>query len=203
MGEWTRPTEDTNMSSITTFIAVDMAPVIKAAAKKQIRALEKITSGYRWDDVQTLFLTLKQLGKVEDREIPDLCRYVEGAVKASRIFDIDFRGLGAFPSLDRPRTIWMGIEDVDGAFATLQRNLDDVLSDKMGFQPEKKEFKAHLSLGRSLEPPQPSRELKEYLEQSADVEFGSMEVDQVIIYSMFTKRGPTTYTPMATIDLEA
>lgn len=197
-----RSQKKTQMGSIRTFIAVDIAPVIKAAAKKQIRALERFVGGYRWVDVPNLHLTLKFLGNVAEQEIPELCRTVEEAVREHPIFDIEFRGLGAFSSLDRPRVLWMGIEDPDGAFAALQLSLDTTLSKKMGFQPEKRDFKAHLTLGRSVEAPQRNRALADYFQEHAETDFGGMEVDQVIIYSSFLEKGGATHTAMDTIDLK-
>ncbi len=189
------------MGTIKTFIAVDIAPVITSAAKKQIRALERIIEGYRWVDTANMHLTLKFLGNVLDREIPELCKVVEGALAEHPILDIDFRGLGTFPSIDRPRTLWMGIEDIDGAFAAMQRSLDVALSEKLGFQPEKRDFKAHLTLGRAVEQARSDSALSDYLAANADTDYGSMEVDQVIVYSSFPERGKPTYTAMDTIDL--
>jgi RNA 2',3'-cyclic 3'-phosphodiesterase len=188
------------MGTIRTFIAIDIAPVIKAAATKQIRELQKFVSDYRWVDVPQMHITLKFLGNVLDREIPDLCRKVEGAVQESPIFDVGFCGLGAFPAPDRPRVLWMGIDDPEGEFSRLSRRLDQALAD-MGFQPEKRDFKAHLTLGRCQTVPRRSRALEDYFERQRDVEFGHMEVDQVIIYSSFLERQGPTYTPMDTIDL--
>lgn len=188
------------MGTIRTFIAIDIAPVIKAAATKQIRELQRFVSDYRWVDVQQMHITLKFLGNVLDREIPDLCRTVEEAVRESPIFVVGFCGLGAFPAPDRPRVLWMGIDDPEGEFARLSRRLDVALA-ALGFQPEKRDFKAHLTLGRCQTVPRRSRALEEYFENNQDVEFGHMEVDQVIVYSSFLERGGPTYTPMDTIDL--
>ncbi|MEZ6096365.1 MAG: RNA 2',3'-cyclic phosphodiesterase [Pirellulaceae bacterium] len=189
------------MGSIRTFIAVDIAPVVKAVAKKQIRVLERFVSGYRWVDPATMHLTLKFLGNVPDVEIPQLCRLVEGAVANHPIFDIGIRGVGAFPSADRARVLWLGVDDYDGEFTSLQKDIDDVLRKEMGFQPEARDFKGHLTLGRSIEQPRFSRALADHLAENADVEFGGMEVDQVIIYSSFQDKGGPTYTAMDTIDL--
>ncbi len=190
------------MGTIRTFIAIGVAPVIKAAATRQIRELERFVTGYRWVDVPQMHITLKFLGNVLDREIPELCRHVEEAVSESPIFDIGFRGLGAFPSVDRPRVLWMGIDDPSGEFAVLSRSLDRGLA-KMGFQPEKRDFKAHLTLGRSQSVPRRSLALERYIEEQRQIEFGQMEVDQVIVYSSFLEQRGPSYTPMDTIDLQA
>ncbi|MEQ1904305.1 MAG: RNA 2',3'-cyclic phosphodiesterase, partial [Pirellulaceae bacterium] len=189
------------MGNIRSFIAVGIAPVICSAAHKQIRELQKSTTGYRWVDTKNMHLTLKFLGNVLDREIPDVCRTIERAMKGQSIFDIGFRGIGAFPSVDRPRVLWMGIEDYEGRFAELSRKLDAALAE-MGFQPEKRDFKAHLTLGRAEEVPQPSQALADYFTKNADVEFGSMEIDEIVLFSSFTDKYGTTHTPMATIELE-
>jgi 2'-5' RNA ligase len=189
------------MGTIRTFIAIDVAPVIKAAAKKQIRHLSQIADGYRWVDPTSMHITLKFLGNVLDREIPELCRTVEDALRGTSIFDIGFRGIGAFPSVDRPRVIWMGIEDWDGAFAKMQKNLDDELSRRLGFQPEKRDFVGHLTLGRAQEQRPYSPDLADMLDSNAETEFGGMEVDQVIVFSSFPDKGGPTYTAMDTIDL--
>lgn len=59
-------------------------------------------------------------------------------------------GVGAFPSLRRPRVIWTGIE-ASTELAALQKNIEARLA-PLGFVPEARAYHPHLTLCRVKDP---------------------------------------------------
>ena len=60
--------------------------------------------------------------------------------------DLDLQA-GVFPGLRRPRVMWIGLGGETEALIQLQVALDTGLAD-LGFEKEKRPFKAHLTLAR-------------------------------------------------------
>ena len=102
-----------------------------------------------WVAADNLHITLKFLGGIEDTRLSDIADAV-GAAADVRAFDIELRGVGAFPTPTRPRVIWAGAADAP-AFAELAAGVDRALV-ALGFPPEERGFTPHVTLGRVREP---------------------------------------------------
>jgi 2'-5' RNA ligase len=55
-------------------------------------------------------------------------------------------GVGAFPTLRRPRVLWIGV-DAAGALVALQADVERSL-EPLGFRPETRAYSPHLTVGR-------------------------------------------------------
>jgi 2'-5' RNA ligase len=62
-------------------------------------------------------------------------------------FALRVEGLGVFPSALRPRVIWVGLEGDLSALEALQQAVEASVG-ALGFRPEARDFKPHLTLGR-------------------------------------------------------
>jgi len=105
-------------------------------------------TGVAWVGADNLHITLKFLGGVEDTRLSDVADAV-GVAAGVRAFDVEVRGLGAFPTPTRPRVIWAGTDDAP-AFAALAARVDRALV-ALGFPPEARGFTPHVTLGRVRE----------------------------------------------------
>lgn len=86
---------------------------------------------------EALHVTLCFLGEVEDSLADELSRPVGRAVATHSPFAVRFGGVGVFGSRDRPRVVWIGIDDPDGRLSRLQREVEGVVRDA-GFSPDRK-----------------------------------------------------------------
>jgi 2'-5' RNA ligase len=190
------------MGTIRTFVAVDISPEIRSAAQKQIRAFQALgVEGYKWVEQDEMHLTLKFLGDIRDNESPEVCKLVQRAVQNCEPVVLNVAGLGSFPSADRPRTLWMGITEGMEEIRELQSRVDQALKE-MGFPQERNEFTPHITLGRLNRGNRSHPVVSEYIANNSATPFGSIEIDEVIVYSSFGDRSGRTYTPMATIGLD-
>ena len=102
------------MSRIRTFVAVEVSSETRARAALLIERLQASQAQASWTRPENIHLSLKFLGDVEDRDIPDVCRAVARAVDQTGPMSLDIRGLGAFPGMERPRTVWLGVGEGPG-----------------------------------------------------------------------------------------
>ena len=175
------------MSLIRTFVAVESPPEIRQRAAALVQKLEAAQAKIRWVGSDAMHWTMNFLGDVPDVEIPAVCAEVQAAAKPFTPFDLEVRGIGAFPSPSRPRTIWLGVtegaEQMELLHAALSRHLA-----KLGFRPEARRFRPHLTLGRVRDASGGLDELAELLQKHADYLAGRMSVDEVVVFSSRLER---------------
>ena len=187
------------MRKIRSFIALPLAGNISGGAIKLIRKLSELDGGIQWVPTDNLHLTLKFLGDVENTEIHDICKVVSDICYQYDPFPLTFAGAGAFPDLNRPRILYVGAEDPTGALVEMVSEMETELA-KLGFKPEPRDYRPHLTIGRSRNR-RISAEALEEIQAQEDKHFGDMEVDIVeFIASFLDKTGPT-YQVMDTIEL--
>jgi len=178
------------MRQVRTFVAVEISEAVRAAAAKVIGRLAKCNASIRWVEPENMHLTLKFLGEVEAVELPDVCRAVEEAAAEVTGFTFDVAGVGAFPKVERPRTIWLGVTEGAEKLAELQERLEKGLK-KLGYPPDNRRFSPHLTLGRVKHAGPELAEVSELIRSLADQPAGTTEVDELAVFSSeLTREGP-------------
>lgn len=181
------------MPRIRTFIAVELAPSVMSRAGDLIDKLRVAPAEVNWVHTQHMHLTLKFLGDVPDTDTPDVCRVVQRVAEGFEPFEITFRGLGAFPNLRDPRTLWIGIEDGEEELKALQAALENALKQELGYAKEQRAFQPHLTIGRvKRELPGSSGDLAQLLEKYALFDADLSVVDELVTFASFHgHKGPT------------
>jgi 2'-5' RNA ligase len=187
-------------STLRTFVAVDIDAAVETQVSRLIKRLQNTSAKVKWVDPQHLHYTLKFLGEIHLRDVPEICRAIEKAVRPLESFRAVAAGAGAFPDPERPRTVWLGITDGQEEFVTLHDTVEDAL-DKLGFRREHRRFRPHLTLGRVRQSPTGIEELGQLVQQHRDFIAGELYVGEVKIFSsVLTKDGPH-YTPLGSAEL--
>jgi RNA 2',3'-cyclic 3'-phosphodiesterase len=187
------------MNSVRTFIAVDVPPEIVARADEARRRLEAGAAGVRWVEPELMHLTIKFLGEISLRDVAEVCRCVERATADVTPFDLEFVGLGGFPSTERPRTLWVGVGAGGAELTALHARVETEL-DRVGYRRERR-FAPHLTLGRARSESSDLPGLGRQLAALADVEIGVTYVDELVVYSSeLTRTGPR-YEPLGHLPL--
>jgi 2'-5' RNA ligase len=133
-------------------------------------------------------------------EVPQLCQAMTRAVASLPPFDLEVRGAGAFPNAARPRTIWLGVGRGEEEMVVLHDALQDALVD-LGYRPEGRRFRPHLTLGRVRQAPRDSGPLIRLLEERRDYLADVMSVADITLFSSeLTKEGPV-YDPLGEAEL--
>lgn len=181
------------MSTIRTFVAITPSAEVRARASNLIERLSQPSDGIKWVAPSAIHWTLKFLGSVAAEDIPDICRRVERAVSPIRAFDVEVRGLGAFPTTRRPRTLWLGVGQGAQEMVKLQQAIEIQLAE-MGFREEGRRYVPHLTLGRVKQSLRGG--LSEDIDRYADYEAATTRVDEVIVFSSRLSPAGPEYDPL-------
>ena len=144
----------------------------------------------RWVAPENLHVTLKFLGDAPDVEIYEICRRVSEVASQHAAFAPRFVGVGAFPSPERPRTIWIGIDEGADVLEALHAGIDASLGD-LGYPLEPRAYRAHLTIGRVSQRHRQTGALREQILQRENQEFGrATAIECLVMASELTSEGP-------------
>jgi 2'-5' RNA ligase len=129
------------------FIAINVPKKEKDRIFRATRALREQEYPVRWVKPDLFHLTLKFLGEVRQDALPAIEGVLTGIADATGSFSVDIGGFGAFPTIRRPRVLWVGV-DPSPALRCLKQDLEWALSDH-GFDRETRAFHPHFTLGRA------------------------------------------------------
>jgi len=129
------------------FIALNFPERVRRAVWESAAAVRDLGLPVRWVPPDAMHLTLKFLAEVPDAREPDLKAALRRAGQGAKPLPLSLGGFGVFPDFQRPRVIWLGIEP-DPALELLQHRVEAEFS-PLGFPPEGRPFRPHLTLGRT------------------------------------------------------
>ena len=136
------------------FVAVNLPEEERRAAYEATAPLRNGELPVRWVQAAALHLTLKFLGDVSAEQAPRIAAALDAAVAAARPFEVGLGGVGAFPSLARPRIVWLGVER-HPALELLANDVETALR-PFGFEAELRPFQPHITLGRARQGAKPA-----------------------------------------------
>jgi 2'-5' RNA ligase len=176
--------------SFRSFISVDIdaGPELVNVCKdlKDTRSRLKVV------DPRILHITLKFLGDIEERLVPEIVSVMRDSVEGIDPFHFDLRGVGAFPNSKKIRVVWVGIPD-PGPMPVLVERLEEGLSG-LGFEKERREFRPHLTVARAKDP-RGMEEVREIMNGLKDHHFGTQDVSSIRLKkSILGPKGPTYST---------
>ena len=187
------------MAKIRAFIACDIPEGLLKKTSDIQDKLKGLDAEVGWTKVSSIHLTIRFLGEIEDGLVDKVDTVIKEASKGQPPFDISITGSGVFPNLKNPRVIWLGIDDGAKGLTNLQRALEDGLK-ALGFEPEEREFRPHLTLGR-VKGAKGKERLSSAVSGLKDIEIGSFTVDRVILYKSELKPTGAVYTKLKEIKL--
>lgn len=141
--------------SIRTFICVPLSDSVidKIARISEVvnrHALDlSLKRGFKLVKSDNLHITLKFLGDIELEDIPRISDAMEKAVSGIEPFEVTVRGFGGLPRIEKPRILYVGVEDepehISEIAGALERGLPDV-------RKEHKKYIPHITFMRLKDP---------------------------------------------------
>jgi len=184
---------------IRAFVAIRLSPEVDEAMAQFQSSLRKLGGDISWTNPAAFHLTLRFLGnRVSPAHVEKMIDGLRPIAATTAPFMLQARGAGAFPSLNRPRVIWVGL--ADGALAGVAGKVE-ALSVRCGFEPEKRRFNPHLTLGRVRNRSRNAR-LSEALEVAAGRDFGSCLITSMALYRSHLSPKGAQYEALATLAFE-
>jgi len=173
---------------IRSFVAVDLDdPIVRERIVAAQLGLEQTRAQLKIVDPNILHLTLRFLGEIPQTTV-DRVKGVLDSAKFTQ-FQAEFKGLGAFPNLNRINVVWVGItqghEQLNEIFHQIEPKLRQI-----GLPPDNKGFSPHLTIAR-VRTGVNKAALAEYVSSMSEQEFGTMPVTAVRLKkSTLTPKGP-------------
>jgi len=113
-------------------------------------------AGYpvKWVDASGIHLTVKFLGEVDGSRVDSICGGASEAVGGTKPFHLPVGEFGAFPTPKRPRVLWVGCANLP-VLELLADAVEREMS-QLGFEPEGRAFRPHVTIGRVRRDARPS-----------------------------------------------
>jgi 2'-5' RNA ligase len=182
---------------IRSFLAFELPVEIREQIRVISKELKKTALPVRWVKVDNIHLTILFLGSVDEDTIGDIEEKVNVVVKGFSAFKTKLNAVGAFPHWKRPRVIWIGLNGDIGRLSNLRNKLLEELK-VLGFMPEKRPFRPHLTLGRFKGPIDQGEDMKWILDRYRDINSDLYQLNELILYKSDLKPDGPVYTKMAT-----
>ena len=192
-GRWEAPVDPPGVLRL--FFAV---PVPASARDRVAELIDRVqhevgdgTARIRWVRVEGLHLTLRFLGPTPETLLPALQEGADAVASTATPFEVQLSGGGAFPSLARPRSLWIGVREGADRLTELADALTDAAG-ACGLVLDTRPFAAHLTIGRTdglrLGPV-----AARALEHAADGLDAGFSVDRFMLFRSFLGGGPARY----------
>lgn len=136
------------MARIRTFIAVDPGKAIRDRLVSLQKKLADSGSEVKWVEPENLHFTLLFLGEVDERDLLNVCKAVSATSAEVPAFTMSVQETGCFPSLRRPRIVWVGLKQGAQEMVALHDALEKPLLELGCYRREAREYTPHITLGR-------------------------------------------------------
>ena len=181
------------------FVALPLEDTARAALGKLIDELRASGMGakqrVRWVERNNIHLTLKFLDAIDEQQVRRVMDAMD-TLKGMPAFRMEMHTLGAFPSLARPRVLWIGIEQqeqVRALFDKLEVSIHDL-------NREDRPFTAHITIGR-VDGPVDSRGLEKIKKVWDDTTISNSFVDRVVLFQSILGPKGAVYRSLYTVEL--
>ncbi|HII85608.1 TPA: RNA 2',3'-cyclic phosphodiesterase [Candidatus Bathyarchaeota archaeon] len=178
--------------SIRSFLAFDIeSDQVKEELARVQMLLVQTGADLKLVETENIHITIRFLGNIT----PNMIDRIYDKMKTVQFnpFNIQIKGIGAFPNINYPRVVWAGIAEGANQLRDVFSQLEAKLS-QLGLPPDPKGFTAHLTIAR-VKSGRNKMQLAEFLADKANYEFGSIKGDCLRLkQSDLTPKGPVYST---------
>lgn len=176
------------------FVAFDLPHEIRAALGECMARLRPSAGDAKWVRPEALHITLKFVGHKPEEMLSRIREALLGVCSSSPV-EMQFRGIGFFPSGHRPRVIWCGVA-ASTNLAALAAEVNAAL-EPLGNEKESRAFLPHLTLARWKEAGRTGK-IQEAANEFCDRNFGALRASEFHLFESFLKPSGAEYRKLAT-----
>lgn len=183
---------------LRTFIAVDIEPSPELI--QTMNDLKNKLSGepVKWVSPNILHLTLKFLGDTKPSQVDEIGEELNQVSKMFSSFSFQLEGLGYFKNKGMPRVLFANINE-GKVLQHMAAEIDNRLA-KLGFEPEPRPFKPHLTFAR-IKFLKNKTVFYQAVEEYRETFFQAVPINELIFYrSVLNPEGPE-YIPLNVLKL--
>jgi RNA 2',3'-cyclic 3'-phosphodiesterase len=188
------------------FVAVLLDEQTRRTIAVQIDRLRPLSRVVAWVPPHNLHVTLRFLGDQTEEQLAEVVPALEEAASGLPSFTLGLKGLGAFPGLEHPRTLWVGVCDGVQEVQRLQTRVAKAL-ERRGVPIEARGWRAHITIGRVTDEKRWRREgmaeLRSAMVRGATAPFGSTPVASIALMRSDLYPSGARYTGIASVPLSS
>lgn len=193
------------MGLLRAFIALEIPAKVQKDIYHATSSLRNGTGSLiRWVPAENMHLTLKFLGDISPANVEFLTQMIRAEADSHHCFDIHLTGLGSFPSPQRPRVIYIGLQ-APTELEALQHAVESAAR-RLGYESEDRSFSPHLTIGRVKRALRISatdqQKIRHVLEETKIDSLGTARVDSVHLYKSDLKPTGSVYTKLFSAPLK-
>jgi 2'-5' RNA ligase len=129
------------------FLAVPLPEPVVEFVDTIITNLKRDNWPVRWTQPGNAHITLHFLGEIDPSQTELLRIALREPISLHPGFDLRTANLGVFPTMKRPRVLWLGLYGPAHRLETLHAEIAGVLTE-LEFEVEEREFHPHITIGR-------------------------------------------------------
>lgn len=129
------------------FVAIWLNDEVRKTLKHLQDGLRPRCAEVRWTPPEQTHITVKFLGEVEDRRVPEVSAALAQAAGMCPPFGLVISGAGCFPPRGAVRIVWAGAENAQGLASKCAECVENSL-ETIGFARETRPFSPHITIGR-------------------------------------------------------
>ena len=176
------------MQRLRLFWAVSLPAAIKEKLAAVQDFFRELPIEVKWVETENFHITVRFLGETSSTLVEPLVAAVAERVFKMPAFTLSLGGVGVFPSVRKPRVLWVGIGGFEPLVA-LNRAVEEAVR-SLGFPPEEKPFSPHITIGR-FRSVSDAGALQRKIAAAARQEVGKVSVAGIgLLASRLTPAGP-------------
>jgi 2'-5' RNA ligase len=129
------------------FVQLELPAEARDRCAQLLQEWKRPAGSLRLTVASKLHITLAFLDEVAESRIPEISDALASAAAGHPPLIVAAGGVGAFPDLRRPRVLWFGVPDDDGAIGALAESVHARL-DAIGLPRENRPFRPHVTFAR-------------------------------------------------------
>lgn len=179
-------------AALRAFLAVDIPDNIKEAAGRLISSGRSALRGVRWVAPSNLHVTVKFLGPTRESSLENISVLLRKEMGRIDPFWASFGGIDVFPSMRRPRVIFLGMTEGKEEMISLIGAVEEAM-EKLNYEPESRQARPHLTVGR-VKNQKDTEKIAGWFEENRDFHAGSCEVNEVQLMKSDLRPAGPLYT---------
>ena len=144
-------------------------------------------------------LTLRFLGELEEATVDAVRRELAAELQSAPVVAFRLEGIGAFPSRDRPRVVYVGVTDGREAVIAMAARAEEAVR-RAGIPPETRPFVPHATVLRVRSPAQRERAMELLASRPPGLPVDVTAHEVLLVGSELTRQG-AVHTPLARFPL--
>ena len=181
------------------FIAVELDADLRRRIVELEADLQRAGARLQWISAENLHFTVRFLGEITPAQLAQVKLATREVSAAVAPFHLSLHGIGAFPSMQRPQVVWVGVREGAEELAALSSRLDAAL-ERHRFLPEDRPYVAHLTLAR-VRDRRVWGDLVRAVSGSREVAVGTQEVHSLTVMESHLNPRGARYTRVEEVPL--